>query len=201
MIEKLKFKLHNWTIKQKCEMDDTQWISRGLPNMEDMFLCLCTNQGPLRNFHTHTLLTYLTGQYDWGQNANDAQTRECEVQTQARATAANENANRKNQIWCHLAMTLDARRLMLIRHACVNSKGLGYCQKAWLLLWQRFGSDETTTVISLMKQWGRQQIRQHKAIHQYFFRAQELVTRLQHAGDEHSETLFNAMVLSGLPQR
>ena len=30
---------------------------------------------------------------------------------------------------------------------------------------------------------------------------QELVTRLHHAGEELSETLFNAMVLNGLPQR
>ena len=135
------------------------------------------------------------------EDANDAQTREHEAQTQARATAVQEDESRKNQIWCYLAMTLDASSLMLIRHDCVNSKGLGDGQKAWQLLQQRFRSDETTTVISLMRQLARLQLREDEAIHQYFIRAQELVTRLHHAGEELSETLFNAMVLNGLPQR
>ena len=98
-------------------------------------------------------------------------------------------------------MTLDASSLMLIRHDCVNSKGLGDGQKAWKLLQQRFRSDETTTVINLMRQFARLQLREDEAIHQYFIRAQELVNRLHHAGEEFSETLFNAMVLNGLPQR
>ena len=98
-------------------------------------------------------------------------------------------------------MTLDASSLLLIRHDCVNSNGLGDGQKAWQLLQQRFRSDETITVISLMRQLARLQLREDKAIHQYFIRAQELVTRLHHAGEELSETLFNAMVLNGLPQR
>ena len=135
------------------------------------------------------------------EDANDAQTREHEAQTQARATAVQEDESRKNQIWCYLAMTLDASSLMLIRHDCVNSKGLGDGQKAWQLLQQRFRSDETTKVISLMRQLARLQLREDEAIHQYFIRAQELVTRLHHAGEELSETLFNAMVLNGLPQR
>ena len=93
-------------------------------------------------------------------------------------------------------MTLDASSLMLIRHDCVNSKGLGDGQKAWQLLQQRFRSDETTTVISLMRQLDRLQLREDKALLQYFIRAQELVTRLHHAGEEFSETLFTAMVLN-----
>ena len=135
------------------------------------------------------------------EDANNEQTREHEAQTQARATAVQEDESRKNQIWCYLAMTLDASSLMLIRHDCVNSKGLGDGQKAWQLLQQRFRSDETTTVISLMRQLARLQLREDEAIHQYFIRAQELVTRLHHAGEELSETLFNARVLNGLPQR
>ena len=98
-------------------------------------------------------------------------------------------------------MTLHASSLMLIRHYFVNSKGLGDGQKAWQLLQQRFRSDETTTVISLMRQLPRLQLREGEAIQQYFIRAQELVTRLHHAGEEVSETLFNAMVLNGLPQQ
>ena len=52
-----------------------------------------------------------------------------------------------------------------------------------------------------MRQLARLQLQEDKVIHQYFIRAQELVTRLHHAGEEPSETLFNAMVLNGLPQR
>ena len=100
-----------------------------------------------------------------------------------------------------MAMTLDASSLILIRHDCVNSKCLRDGQKAWLLLQQRFRSDETTPIISLMRQLGRLQFREDKAIHQYFIRGQEMVTRLHHAGEEFSETLCNAMVLNGLPQR
>ena len=98
-------------------------------------------------------------------------------------------------------MTLDASSLMLIRHDCVNIKGFGDGQKAGRLLPQRFRSDETTTVISLLRQLARLKLREDEAIHQYFIRAQELVTRLHHAGEELSETLFNAMVLNGLPQQ
>ena len=136
------------------------------------------------------------------EDANAAQTREHEAETQARTTAVQEDENRKNQIWCYLAMTLDAGSLMLIWHDCVNSKGLlGEGQKTKRLLQQRLNSNETTTVISPMIQLPKQQLQEDKAIHQYFIREQELVTRLLHACEELSETLFNAMVLNGLPQR
>ena len=100
-------------------------------------------------------------------------------------------------------MILDASSLMLIRHDCVNSKGLGDDQKAWQLLQQQFRSDEreTTTVMSLMRQLSRLQLREDEAIHHNFIRAQQLFIRLHHAGEELSETLFNEMVLNGLPQR
>ena len=93
----------------------------------------------------------------------------------ARNLVVKEDESRKNQIWCYLAMTLDASSLMLIRHDCMNRKGLGDGQKAWLLLQQRFRSDETTTVISLMRQLAKLQLREDEAIHQYFIRAQELI--------------------------
>ena len=38
---------------------------------------------------------------------------------------------RRNTLWCYLAMVLDATSLMLIRHDCMDHKGLGDCQKAW----------------------------------------------------------------------
>ena len=97
-------------------------------------------------------------------------------------------------------MTLDASSLKIIRHDYVISKGLGDGQKARQLLQRLFRNDETTTVINLMRQLARLQLREDEAIHQYFIRMQELVTRLHHAREELSETLFNAMVLNGLPQ-
>ena len=98
-------------------------------------------------------------------------------------------------------MTIDASSLMLIRQDCVNSKGFGDVQKAWQLLQQRFRSDETTTVISLIRQLAKLKLREVEAIDQYFIRAQKLVNRLHHAGEKLSETLFNEIVLNGLPQR
>ena len=167
--------------------------------MEHSFLCLVKSKGL---FETLTDTVELPDRpAPLRKDTNDAQTREHEAQTQARATAVQEDESRKNQIWCCLAMTLDAINLMLIRHDCVNSTGLGDCQKAWKLLQQRFRSDETTTVISLMRHLAKLQLREGEAIHQYFIKAQELVNRLNHAGEEFSEKLFSERVLNGLPQR
>ena len=87
-----------------------------------------------------------------GKDANDPQTREDDAQTQARALAVQGEESRKNKIWCNLAMALDARSLMFIRHDCVSSKGLGDGQKTWRILQKQLGSDKTTTVINLMTQ-------------------------------------------------
>ena len=62
--------------------------------------------------------------------------------TAARDTAIRDNEKNKNQIWCYLAMTLDANSLMLVRHDCVNDCGLGNGQKAWSLLQQKFRMDD-----------------------------------------------------------
>ena len=134
-------------------------------------------------------------------DANVVKTREYEAQAQARTTAVQKNMSSKNQIWCCLATTLDASSLMLIQHACLNNNGLGLVQEAWQLLQQRSRSDEKTTVISLMRQLARLHFRMNKTFHQYIIRAQELVTHLHHAGEEPSETLFNARILNSLPQR
>ena len=98
-------------------------------------------------------------------------------------------------------MKLDASSLRLIWQECVNGKNPDDGQKVSQLHHQRFRSDETTTVNSLMKQLARLQLQDDKDIHQFFIRAQELLNRLHHAGEELSETLFRAMVLNGLLQR
>ena len=108
---------------------------------------------------------------------------------------------RKKTLCCYLAMILDSNSLMLIRHGCVDHKGLGEGQKAWGLHQERFRSNETETVVSLMRQLARLQLKKDEALHNYFIRAQKLSTRLKQAGEHLSEPLLNAMVLNGLPER
>ena len=90
---------------------------------------------------------------------------------------------------------------MLIRHDCVDHKGLGDGEKPWGLLQERFRSNETVTVVSMMRQLARLALREDEALHTYFIKAQELSTRLEQAGEHLSEPLLNAMVLNGLPER
>ena len=108
---------------------------------------------------------------------------------------------RKNTLWCYIAMVLDSTSLMLIRHDCVDRKGLGDGHRAWGLLQQRFRIDETVIVVSVMRQLARLHLKEDEALHNYFIRAQELSTRLQHAGEHLSEPLLSAMVLNVLPER
>ena len=41
---------------------------------------------------------------------------------------------KRNNVWCHLALTLDAKTLMLMRHDCVGDDGIGNGAKALKLL-------------------------------------------------------------------
>ena len=47
---------------------------------------------------------------------------------------------KRNNVWCHLALTLDATTLMLMRHDCVGDDGIRDGAKAWKLLQDRFQS-------------------------------------------------------------
>ena len=38
---------------------------------------------------------------------------------------------KRNNVWCHLALTLEATTLMLMRHDCVGDDGIGDIAKAW----------------------------------------------------------------------
>ena len=98
-------------------------------------------------------------------------------------------------------MVLDTTSLMLIKHDCVNNKGLGDGHNAWGLLQERSRSNETVTVVSVMRQLARLTLKDDEALPQYFIRAQELSTRLGQAGEHLSEPLLNAMVLNGLSER
>ena len=110
---------------------------------------------------------------------------------------------KRNNVWCHLALTPDATVLFLIlmRHDCVGDDGIGDKAKAWKLLQERFQSVETPTVVNLVAQIARLQLEDAEDWESFFIRGQELLTRLREAGKAVSETLFNALVLNGLPMR
>ena len=79
--------------------------------------------------------------------------------------------------------------------------GIGDGAKAWKLLQERFQSVETPTVVTLVAQLARLQLEDSEDLDSFFIRGQELLTRLQEAGEAVSETLFNALVFNGLPMR
>ena len=108
---------------------------------------------------------------------------------------------KRNNVWCHLALTLDATTLMLIRHDCVVDDSIGDLGKAWTLLQERSQSVETPTVVTLVAQLAPLEIEDAEDLDSFFIRGQELLTKLQEAGEAVSETLFNACVLNGLPMR
>ena len=54
---------------------------------------------------------------------------------------------KRNNVWCHLLLTLDVATLMLMRYDCVGDDGIGDGAKAWKLLQKRFQSVETPTSI------------------------------------------------------
>ena len=65
---------------------------------------------------------------------------------------------KRNNVSCHLPLTLDATTLMLMRHNCVGDDGIGDGAKAWKLLQERFQSVETPTVVTLVAQLARLQL-------------------------------------------
>ena len=67
-------------------------------------------------------------------NASDEQRAAYDAATEAYRRAVDDIEKRKNTLWCYLAMVLDTTSLMLIRHDCVNHKGIGDGHKAWGLL-------------------------------------------------------------------
>ena len=131
--------------------------------------------------------------------ASDEQRVAHDAATEAYMKAVIDIQKRHNTLWCYLAMVLDSTSLMLIRHDRVDHNGLGDGRKAWVLLQQRFRSDETVTVVSMMRQLARLQLKEDEALHNYFIRAQELSTSLEQR-EIISQPLLNAMGLNGLPE-
>ena len=56
-------------------------------------------------------------------------------------------------------------------------------------------------MVTLVAQLARLQLEDAEDLDIFFIRGQELLTRLQKAGEAVSETIFNALVLNGLPMR
>ena len=106
---------------------------------------------------------------------------------------------KRNNVWCHL--TPDATTLMLMRLDCVGDEGIGDGAKAWKLLQERFQSMETPTVVTLVAQLAQLQLEGAECLDSFFTCGQDLLTRLQEAGEAMLETLFNALVLNGQPVR
>ena len=98
-------------------------------------------------------------------------------------------------------MTLDATTLMLMRHDCVGDDSIGDGAKAWKPMQERFQSVETPIVVTLVVQLAQLQLEDAEDLDSFFIRGQELLTRLQEAGEAVSETLVNALFLNGLPMR
>ena len=107
---------------------------------------------------------------------------------------------KRNNVWCHLALTLDATTLMLMRHDCVGDDGIGDGAKAEAFAREISVSGDADSG-DHMEQLARLQLEDAEDFDSFFIRGQELLTRQQEAGEAFSETLFNALVLNGLPMR
>ena len=57
-----------------------------------------------------------------------------------------------NKGWCHLALTLDATTLMMMRQDCVSDNGIGDGAKVWKIFLERFQNVEIPTVVTLVAQ-------------------------------------------------
>ena len=90
---------------------------------------------------------------------------------------------------------------MYIRHDCLSQDGTGDGAEAWRLLQQRYSNVEKPTVVSLVRQLSRLQLGEEEKLHEYIIRSQELISRLTDAGEKMSETLSNALVINGLPEK
>ena len=97
---------------------------------------------------------------------------------------------KRNNVWCHLALTLDATTHILMRHDCVADDVIGDGAKAWKFLQDIFQSEELATVVILVKQLARLQLEDSEDLDSFFIRGQELLARQQEAGEGVSETLF-----------
>ena len=107
---------------------------------------------------------------------------------------------KRNNVWRHLALTVDLATLLLMRHDCMGDDGLGDGAKAWKLLQEISECGDANSGDFGGTLLARLQLEDAADLDSFFIRGQELLKRLQEA-DAVSETLFNALVLNGLPMR
>ena len=108
---------------------------------------------------------------------------------------------KRSDVWCHLALTLEATNLLPMRNDCMGYDSSGYGAKAWKILQEWFQCVEKPTVVTLLAQFAHLQLEDYEDLDSFFIRGQDLLTWLQEADEAVSETLFNAFVLNGLPMR
>ena len=88
---------------------------------------------------------------------------------------------------------------MYIKQDCVGTDGSIDGTKAWKLLQEKFCSVERPTAVSLVGQLTKLRLGSEEDLDDHFNRSQELMTRLREAGEAIMDTLFNALVINGLP--
>ena len=87
-------------------------------------------------------------------------------------------------LWCYLVVVLDSTSLMLTRHDCVDSR-----RKASILLQQRFRSDETVTMVNVMRQQAHLQVRKDEVVHNFFYSCTGVVHQASTCGRTSLRTL------------
>ena len=77
---------------------------------------------------------------------------------------------KRNNVWCHKALTLDAPTLMLMRHDCFGYSGIGDEPKIWKLLQESFQCVETPTVMNSVAQLAQLQLEDSEALKSFLIR-------------------------------
>ena len=138
------------------------WTVRRAPDLEHKVSSLHRNERPFERL-TGDTPPNAPGCLPDGSSGEQRATHEATTKAYMKAVADTQNCN--NTLWCHIAMVLDSTRLMLIRHDCVDNKGLGGGRKARVLLQQGFRSEETMKVVSVMSQLACLQLEEDEALH------------------------------------
>ena len=126
------------------------------------------------------------------QEAND-------TKMQERAGLIQHRKDNRNTVWSHVALVLNNTTLMYIKNDCAGTDGYGDRTKAWKLLQEKFCSVERPTVVSLVGQLAKLRLGSEEDLDDYFVRSQGLMTRLSETGEAITDTLFNTLVINGLP--
>ena len=122
-----------------------------------------------------------------------------DTKMQERAVLIQQRKDNRNTVWSHLALVLNNTTLMCIKNDCVGKDGYGVWTKAWKLLQEKFCRVQKPMVVRLVGQLAKLRLGSEEDLDDYFVRSQELITRLSESGEAITDTLFNALVINGLP--